>query len=38
LFSKYGFETEQIIDTNGVDIETLEFASDFKIFMLNKKR
>jgi serine/threonine protein kinase len=36
LFTKYGFETKQIIDTKGVDIETLKYASDFKIFILNK--
>jgi len=36
LFSKFGFIVENIIDTKGVNLETIETASDFKIFMLRK--
>lgn len=34
LFTKFGFTVEKMIDTNGIDIETLQPASDFKIFVL----
>ncbi|TVR76840.1 MAG: glycosyltransferase [Chitinophagaceae bacterium] len=37
LFSKNGFRLVKAIDTNGVNIETYEPASDFKIFILKKK-
>ncbi len=36
LFAKYGFEIESTIDTSGVDLSTLDAASDFKIFVLKK--
>jgi glycosyltransferase involved in cell wall biosynthesis/SAM-dependent methyltransferase len=36
LFSNFGFIAENIIDTKGVNLETIETASDFKIFMLRK--
>ena len=35
-FSKFGFKVEETINTKGLDIETLEAASDFKIFLLRK--
>ena len=36
LFSKHGFHKIKTCDTDGVDIETLERASDFKIFTMEK--
>ncbi len=38
LFSKNGFKKLEIIDTKGTNIETLEPASDFKIFILELSR
>ena len=35
-FSKFGFTVEEMIDTNGIDIDTLQAASDFKIFVIKK--
>jgi SAM-dependent methyltransferase len=35
-FSKFGFIVENMIDTKGVNLETIETASDFKIFILRK--
>ena len=35
-FSKFGFVIETTIDTKGIDIETLEPASDFMIFVLSR--
>ena len=36
-FTKFNFAVEKMIDTKGVNIETLKSASDFKIFVLKKK-
>jgi len=36
-FTKHNFAIEKMIDTKGVNIETLKSASDFKIFVLKKK-
>jgi hypothetical protein len=36
VFSKFGFAIEKTLDTVGIDIETLEPASDFKIFVLTR--
>ena len=36
LFSKHGFYKIKTLDTDGVDIETLKRASDFKIFTMEK--
>jgi SAM-dependent methyltransferase len=33
-FSKFGFIVENMIDTKGVNLKTIETASDFKIFIL----
>ena len=37
LFRQHGFNLIKTIDTDGVNLETLELASDFKIFILKKK-
>lgn len=34
LFSKHDFNIIKVIDTDGINLETLEAASDFKIFVL----
>jgi hypothetical protein len=36
MFSESGFSVENIIDTEGVNFNTIEYASDFKIFVLRK--
>lgn len=36
LFKQQGFKTIQAIDTDGINLDTLEPASDFKIFILTK--
>lgn len=38
IFSKFDFLVDDIIDTKGLDIETLEPASDFKIFVMTKNK
>lgn len=35
-FSKFDFVINKTIDTKGIDLETLETSSDFKIFILSK--
>mgnify|MGYP001352772667 CR=1 FL=1 len=34
FFKQYGFKFIKAMDTEGINIETLEYASDFKIFVL----
>jgi len=36
IFKKFDFLIEKAIDTDGVNLDTLEFASDFKIFILTR--
>ncbi|NMC99710.1 MAG: methyltransferase domain-containing protein, partial [Bacteroidales bacterium] len=38
LFKQKGFKVIKIIDTEGVNLETLEPASDFKIFVLTNEK
>jgi hypothetical protein len=37
LFKQIGFKVIMVKDTNGINIETLEPASDFKIFVLTNE-
>jgi len=36
LFIQNGFDVIQIVDTDGINMNNLEYASDFKIFVLKK--
>lgn len=38
LFKQQGFNIIRVIDTDGINIETLETASDFKIFVLTSEK
>jgi predicted rRNA methylase YqxC with S4 and FtsJ domains len=38
LFKQQGFNTIKTIDTDGINLDTLERASDFKIFVLTSEK
>jgi SAM-dependent methyltransferase len=38
LFKQQGFKTIKVIDTEGINLDTLEPASDFKIFVLSSEK
>jgi len=38
LFKHQGFDITKVSDTNGINLETLEAASDFKIFILTSEK
>jgi hypothetical protein len=38
LFKQQGFKTIKVIDTEGINLDSLEPASDFKIFVLTSEK